>query len=188
MYVDAWHARNCALLAMPRWAHTGRESNSSSSKSVQSDTERSSGAGSAMFGVLVQSVPSPRRDEAKNTLAARCLLRPGELSPFNTAHALSTDHKFFSSGHAISRCANGLKCTHGGMKCVEVINTTDFVLRLGIPACSEQILLTHVKWFNRMSTTVLAPNFEELWLLKRYLDTQQIHLQHPTIISSCFNS
>ena len=29
--------------------------------------------------------------------------------------------------------------------------------------------------------------FEALLMLKRHLDTQQIHLQHPTIISNCFN-
>ena len=36
-------------------------------------------------------------------------------------------------------------------------------------------------------TTVLALNLEELRLLKKHLDTQQIHLQHPTIMSSFFN-
>ena len=33
----------------------------------------------------------------------------------------------------------------------------------------------------------VAPDFEELYLLKRYLDTQQIHFQHPTVITNAFN-
>ena len=33
--------------------------------------------------------------------------------------------------------------------------------------------------------TVLALSFEDLQMLNRHLDTQQIHLQHPNIMSGC---
>lgn len=35
--------------------------------------------------------------------------------------------------------------------------------------------------------TILALSTEELYVLKRYLDTQQIYLQYPTIMPNCCN-
>ena len=53
---------------------------------------------------------------------------------------------------------------------------------------NKQCFVPSATCYLSLRCTVLAVNFAELQLLRRYLDTQQIRLQHPKMKSNCFNT
>ena len=68
-----------------------------------------------------------------------------------------------------------------------VFEITDTSFAIVMEACKGTSVPFSCLFFIHQRYTVLALNFEELYLLQRYLDTQQLHLQHPTITPNCFN-
>lgn len=60
---------------------------------------------------------------------------------------------------------------------------------LGVDCVASAIVVhLHARWALWGVSTVLALNFKDLYLLKRYLDTQPRNLQHPVFMSNCYNS
>ena len=62
------------------------------------------------------------------------------------------------------------------------------IVRLGLKAIASFNQMNTNMRQNNIHSTVLVLHFEEVKLLKRYLHTQQTHLQHPTPMFRLFST